>query len=230
MINKNSKLMKVLKGTAALAVVAGITIGATYAFLSDKTEEKVNTFKASADIELELTEPNWDQTGEASHFAPGSEIPKDPTVAVPESSSQDEYVASTVKYYVDLNGDKEYTADEEISYDVFTSTYATISGYNTTDWTPNAEKSIYYFGTSATDAEGLNVFKKGNESVIFEKVTVNKNIPTYTEDTKAYKKGTPIAFRIDVKAYGVQDSLTKDQGYQALNLMIEGKDPNTVIK
>ena len=51
----------------------------------------------------------------------------------------------------------------------------------------------------------------------------------YTTDTAEYTKGTPIAFKIDVKAYGVQDSIDKETAKKALDLMIEGKDPNIDI-
>lgn len=234
MINKNNtKLKTVLKSAAALTVVACVTIGATLALLSDSTEEVTNTFTPGGGIEIDLTEPNWNINGEADHFAPGSEIPKDPTVTVPGTSSEDEYVAATVSYYVDLNGDKEYTADEKISYDEFTSTYAKIyfngnEGINQEDWsTSNYER--FYFGENA-NAEGLKVFTKNESSVIFDKVIVNKDIPSFTADTSEYTKGTPIPFEIRVKAYGVQSSIEKTVAMEALNAMIEGKDPNSVIK
>lgn len=257
MINKkNKKLVNILKVGTGLAAVGAITVGITMALLSAQTEKVKNTFTPSGGIDLVLTEPNWEVDGEASHFAPGSEIPKDPTIEVPVNSSQDEYVAATVKYYVDLDGNGVYEDQEEISYSEFTSKYANIfylngsevstasKSYNTEDWA-TLDNSIYYYGTKA-EAAGLNVFEKSakdsngevikNESKLFDTVVVNKNIPTYSSDTKdssgkvLYKKGQPIAFKIDVKAYGVQDSLEKADAFNALNLMIEGKDPNEAIK
>lgn len=239
MINKkNSKVKKALKSTVALMAVAGLTIGATLALLNAETEERTNTFTPGGDIELTLVEPNWDQNGEASHFAPGSVIPKDPTIGVPDTSSEDEYVATTVKYYVDKNGDKKYEDNEEVSYEEFTSKYAKIyyvnggevtsdSATHNNEWYTD-DNQLYYFATSSNDND-LKVFKKGYESVIFDKVVVNKDIPTYESDTTGYKAGTPVAFKIDVKAYGVQDSVDKTTAKKAIDLMIQGKDPNTLF-
>lgn len=235
MINKkNKKVKKALRTTVALMAVSGLTIAATLALLSAETEKVTNTFTPAGDIKLELTEPHFDQEGEASHFAPGSIIPKDPTVTVPDTSSQNEYVVSTVDYYVDFNGDGKYAADEEVTYDQLVEKYADIyfggenKSYNTDDWYTD-NHSVFYYGESNL-AEGLDVFEKGNSSVIFDTVVVKKDIPTYEAKTDAYEKGTPVAFKINVKSYGVQDSLDKATALEALNLMMEGKDPNTAIK
>ena len=235
----NNRIKKSLKTTIALMAVAGLTAGATFALLSNETEKLVNTFTPGGGIELELNEPHWDPDGEAANFAPGSFIPKDPTITVPSTSAHDEYVAATVEFYVDKNGDKIYTGDEKVSYDEFTSIYAdvyylngkdvseTSETYNTGSWyTDNFER--FYFGTSS-NPDDLNVFFKGDSHVLFDTVVVKKNIPVYTTDTAEYTKGTPIAFKIDVKAYGVQDSIDKETAKKALDLMIEGKDPNIDI-
>lgn len=238
MNNKNNKIKKALKGTLALMAVAGLTIGATLALLNEETEQRTNTFTPGGDIELILEEPNWEQNGEASHFAPGSVIPKDPTVGVPASSSENEYIAATVKYYADLNGDKKYTSDEEVNYEEFTSKYAKIyyvnkeevtadSATHNNEWFTDNNELYYYVNSQNVD--DLKVMIKGNKSVIFDKVVVNKDIPTYAKDTDGYKAGTPVAFKIDVKAYGVQDSVGKVTAKEAIKLMIDGKDPNTLF-
>ena len=237
MINKkNQKVKKALKTTIALMAVSGLTIAATLALLSAETELVKNTFTPAGDIKIDLTEPNWDQDGEASHFAPGAVIPKDPTVSIPTDSSQDEYVVSTVDYYVDINGDGKYSDSEKVTYDELTSTYADIyfggaesaKTYNTSYWYTD-DHEVFYYGKSA-QASDLSVFKKGDSSVIFDTVVVKKDIPSYESDTEAYKKGQPIAFKIDVKSYGVQDSVEKETALKALNLMMEGKDPNQALK
>lgn len=235
---KNEKLKKILKPAAVLTVAAGVTVGATFAFLTAQTDKVKNTFTPSGDIKIELKEPHFEQTGEASHFAPGSVIPKDPTVDIPIDSSQNEYVASTISYYADKNGDGVYSDDEKVSYSDFVNTYAHVYFLNgaevsdkslafNNEWT-TTDDFVYYY-TNSSDVADLKVMNKGEKSVIFDKVIVNKDIPTYTSDTSKYTKGTPVAFKIDVKAYGVQDSVDKATAKKALDLMIEGKDPNSVL-
>lgn len=67
---------------AALAVIMVVTAiaGASLAYLTDK-EEATNEFTVG-NVDIELTEPNWDATGkaEAEDVYPGEPLAKDPTV------------------------------------------------------------------------------------------------------------------------------------------------------
>ena len=76
---------------AALCLVGVIMVGATLAYLTDKTDDVVNTFTVG-NVDIDLTEPNWDPD-DAKDLEPGAEVAKDPTVT---NNKNDAYVAVTV--------------------------------------------------------------------------------------------------------------------------------------
>ncbi len=76
----------------ALSLVAVIMIGATLAYLTDTTDNVVNTFTIGK-VDITLTEPSWDPE-DAENLEPGAEIAKDPVVT--NTGKNDAYVAVTV--------------------------------------------------------------------------------------------------------------------------------------
>ena len=71
----------------ALAVVA--IGGATLAYFTDTTGDKVNTFTVG-NVDIDLTEPSWNEK-DSHTLMPGTSYDKDPTITVAENS-QDAYV------------------------------------------------------------------------------------------------------------------------------------------
>ncbi len=71
---------KIVTLSLAVALAATAVIGGTLAYFTD-TEEKENIFTVG-NVEIELTEPNWDASGEeeAKTVYPGEPLAKDPTV------------------------------------------------------------------------------------------------------------------------------------------------------
>ena len=63
-----------------VALMAVFAIGGSLAYFTD-TEEKDNTFTVG-NVDIQLTEPNWDLTGkvDANEAYPGEPLAKDPTV------------------------------------------------------------------------------------------------------------------------------------------------------
>lgn len=76
----------------ALSLVAVIMVGATLAYLTDKTDEVVNTFTIG-NVDIDLTEPSWDPNN-AQDLEPGAEVAKDPIVT--NTGKNDAYVAVSV--------------------------------------------------------------------------------------------------------------------------------------
>jgi len=81
---KINKMKRMLTLVAAMALVLCIGIGATYAWLTDKTDPITNTF-TTGNVSIELEEPNFDQN-EEHVIIPGHVCAKDPTVTVLEGS------------------------------------------------------------------------------------------------------------------------------------------------
>ena len=75
------KMKKVLALVLALCLAMAIGVGATVAYLTFVTEEKVNTFTVG-NVTIELTEPQWEAVGkeEAKEVYGGEALAKDPTV------------------------------------------------------------------------------------------------------------------------------------------------------
>lgn len=71
---------KIITLSLAVALAATAVIGGTLAYFTD-TEKKENIFTVG-NVEIELTEPNWDASGEeeAGTVYPGEPLAKDPTV------------------------------------------------------------------------------------------------------------------------------------------------------
>lgn len=79
----------------ALSLTASVMVGATLAYLTAETGEKVNTFTIG-NVKIELEEPGWDNGGkeDAENLEPGATIAKDPTVT--NTGINDAYIAVTV--------------------------------------------------------------------------------------------------------------------------------------
>ena len=77
---------------ATLSLVGVIMVGATLAYLTDKTDDVVNTFTIGK-VDINLTEPNW-KPEEGLDLEPGAEIAKDPTVT--NTGKNDAFVAVKV--------------------------------------------------------------------------------------------------------------------------------------
>lgn len=72
------KSKKIITGIAAITLVAALGIGGTLAYLTD-SEKVTNTFSV-ADLDITLTEPEWDDTTDGKDMEPGDTVKKDPTV------------------------------------------------------------------------------------------------------------------------------------------------------
>lgn len=112
---------KKLMAAVAVALTLCVTIGGTLAWLTDKTDSKVNTFTVgNIDIELSETTSNY-------KMVPGNPISKDPKVTVKadseacwlfvkvkESSNLDAFITYTVA--TDWTKLEENTADNTVVY------------------------------------------------------------------------------------------------------------------
>lgn len=170
---------KLITMLTALALVGAIGVGATLAYLSDKTDELTNTFKfAENGIGIELDEAKVDnnnkatnervnagQTQEYKNIIPGMILDKDPTVTITEKSLNCNVFVS-VKNANAEDVLKINDLDANAWAEVDPSTY----GLKAAD----ATKYYVYQGTKAT----TNVVEEGDSF----KVVVTSGNPTVLED------------------------------------------------
>lgn len=74
MKNKRGLVSKVL----ALTMVAAISVGATFAYLTDK-KSVTNTFTVG-DVKITVEEPKWNEPGASHEIAPNLSVAKNPSV------------------------------------------------------------------------------------------------------------------------------------------------------
>lgn len=96
------KKKSVVSMVVALSLTATVMVGATLAYLTDKTETLTNTFTIGK-VSIDLEEPDW-VPDKAENLVPGTVIPKNPTVT--NTGKNAGWVAVTVD---GMNGN---TADE----------------------------------------------------------------------------------------------------------------------
>lgn len=153
-MSKNTRNRILLTALAALLLVT-LTIGGTIAWLTDKTDTVMNTFKpVHIDIELTETLPE----GKTAKMIPGAEIDKDPKVTVKANSE-----ACWVFVKVETSGDLSH-----LSYSI-----------NSTNWTELTSKAgnnykVYYKQLDATTADVELEILTGN------KVTVSNQLKNST--------------------------------------------------
>lgn len=153
-MSKNTRNRILLTALAALLLVT-LTIGGTIAWLTDKTDTVMNTFKP-VHIDIELTETSPE--GKTAKMIPGAEIDKDPKVTVKANSE-----ACWVFVKVETSGDLSH-----LSYSI-----------NSTNWTELTSKAgnnykVYYKQLDATTADVELEILTGN------KVTVSNQLKNST--------------------------------------------------
>lgn len=162
-MKKNGKFAKRGVSTKAfamiLAVVAlvSVTIGGTLAWLTDTTDEVVNTFTPS-DIDITLTEEDGVENNEWKHqMIPGVEYPKDPTVAVVDATTN-------IDVYLFVKFEENEAAKTYLTY---TSTLTEANGWKLVD----GQTNVWYRVVKDTDATQSWELLEGNKVTVKDTVT-----------------------------------------------------------
>lgn len=115
----NGRARKPVALLLALVLVLGIAIGGTIAWLTDTTDDVVNTFTTS-DVDIELTETKKD-----FQMVPGHTIEKDPIVTVLKKSEdawvfvkvdESENLKNYINYEIDANNWKPLEGVDGVYY------------------------------------------------------------------------------------------------------------------
>ncbi len=212
-----------------LFIVVTTVVWLTMALLTARSDDTRNTFTLGKGVDISLTEPQFDKTAinKIMNFLPGDSVDKDPTMSIANGLDK-EYIAATVLYYIDKDGDGNFSDTEQVTYTEFKE-YASI-GTNIDDkqgfqqeklgegWFTVDDYETFFYGKGTRQKDGIEElipFEKEvngveHTTVLFNKVKIRTDIPVYKENmvsavgTAGYKTGQPIAFQIHVKAYAVQ--------------------------
>ena len=182
---KYSKRRGVASKTVVLALVlmlvVGATIGGTLAWLTDTSEQVVNTFTDS-DIDIELSE----ETGNTYKMVPGYDISKDPKVTVKTGSE---------KCYLFVKLEKANNFDSFLTYKI------------ADGWTPlDGVNGVYYRVVDATTTDTSFSVLKGDKVTVLGSVTKammdglsEANYPklTVTAYASQYQKNAETAFTVN---------------------------------
>lgn len=208
--HKNRK--KLIAGALSICLVAAVAIGGTMAYLTD-SEKVTNTFSVG-DLDITLTEPEWDDETDGKDLVPGDTEKKDPTITAVEHDSymrvimeiQDkEGNAITDKDRLDLILKTIRYASPALSED---SSYS-LNDLNTvptvnSDFTLVADKS-------SSDTNVTGVYYYNYNDVLKEKATAtlftNIVIPTDWNQTQLQKLGE---YKIVIQAQAIQTDNFKD--------------------
>lgn len=207
-MEKNRK--KIILAIFAIVMVCSLIIAGTLAWLRYRTDPAVNTFTLGSGVNIELKEEKYEKDEKKNDFTPGMVIDKDPTVYVPDSVQMEEYIAVTVRYYiekVDDNGQKIELM--EVSYGDFKKNYAKIHSFcNNTGDSANVDgnrsvpteqeenyrlaegirngwvtenNNVFYYGSGTGNSLQLTPVVSGSSITLFDKVVINDSYPhTYT--------------------------------------------------
>lgn len=208
--HKNRK--KLIAGALSICLVAAVAIGGTMAYLTD-SEKVTNTFSVG-DLDITLTEPEWDDETDGKDLVPGDTEKKDPTITAVEHDSymrvimeiQDkEGNAITDKDRLDLILQTIRYASPALSED---SSYS-LNDLNTvptvnSDFTLVADKS-------SSDTNVTGVYYYNYNDVLKEQATAtlftNIVIPTDWNQTQLQKLGE---YKIVIQAQAIQTDNFED--------------------
>ncbi len=160
----------------ALALIVGVAVGATFAWLTAETDPVVNTF-TYGDINITLAE----NTGSDYKIIPGVNIAKDPKVTVKAGSE-----ACWLFVKVEEENWPEFADGEgKVNYGI-------ADGWTKGDGTNNIPANVYYREVAANDADQEFPVLKDN------KITVSDTL------TKIDISGLSATPKLSITAYAIQ--------------------------
>lgn len=217
------RMRKYLLIVACIALVAGLAIGGTIAWLSAKTGEVVNTFTVgNIDIKLEehdyLPETNTlnkaegvetVQTNDDYKIIPGVDLPKDPFVTV-KAGSEACYVFVQIKESENWptrdNGKISWSAD------LGEGKWQQLYMYDENGVTATAVEGVYFIEQAAISADSADVVYP---VLANDKITVSSNLTKYEVDQiiadLTGADGKVGSFTLNITAYAIQQAKMKNE-------------------
>lgn len=192
------KKRKVMLATCSAILIAVLSIGGTMAYFTDETTPIENIITMDSHIHGKLEEPNYDEQT-ASSYVPGTVVYKDPQL-INSQQSIEAWVAVKVSIK---------TEDKSISYEDFSTDYATIKyegveGFNTSDYEligMDGKDRIYAY---------TKIVKPGETTApIFDSVQINTGIKSvynsFTSGKKVYEEVSKSEYEASTSEKKIQD-------------------------
>lgn len=130
---KKKEIWKKLRGFLAMVLVAVISIAGTLAYLSTKSDKKINTFTATENIKLDLEEPDFDPEEDGKDYQPDKEIAKNPQLLNITADDSSEWVIMQIDYLVEDQGTSPATKYKSVTYEDITANNTTDSKWEDAD-------------------------------------------------------------------------------------------------
>lgn len=193
---KKSNVKKTVILVVAFILVVVCAVGGTLAWLQDETSAVKNTF-TTAEVDIDLTEPEGEKNDYEFKMTPGATIDKDPTVTV-NADSENAYVFVKV--------------EKSNNFDAFL-TYEIAEGWTLVDDTEN----VYYrtYTSKATDVD-YAVLK--NDQVTVKNTVTSDDMDDLTDETFPTLTFTAYA----VQMANGDSTFTVEQAWN----IAKGLDPN----
>ena len=194
------KTKKIFISIAVIAVVAVLTVGMALAYMTDR-ERKVNTFTVG-DLDITLSEPDWNDQEDGNEMVPGYETKKNPTVKAIHGSS---YMRVTVEF---VSTDSSGMTAARVEKIMQTICCRGATGVNTENFTLD--------GVRSTDTKYVynynGIFEEGSEVILFDAV----KIPTAWNQTDISVLGS---YKLVIRAEAIQSSGfdSAEDAYKALD-------------
>jgi predicted ribosomally synthesized peptide with SipW-like signal peptide len=198
------KSKKIIMTVLVVTIIGALAVGGTAAYFTDG-EEKVNTFTVG-DMDITLTESEWDDSSDGKSLVPGYETGKNPTVTAVEGDS---YMRMTVEFVSNDNSEMTAARAEKI---LKTICFEGEQGVNDELFVEDAARS----NTSKRCYVYNGVFKENSTAVLFDTV----RIPSQWNQADVAVLGE---YKIVVKAEAIQSANfnSAQEAFEALDGEIE---------
>lgn len=200
---KSVKMSKIFVGVTSMALVAAISVGATLAYMTSRTDAKTNTFTVG-NVAIVLHEDQWDNGDPitsrvagnvaAQNFYPGLTVNKDPMVENTGKNACWTRLAITAS-----DATWQAVADGKIQINSITPAFAATSSHWAYEGLAN-DAAGTVAGTT-TKYYDYTITLNGATGAITDKTTTLFDTVTFDEDQN---NGAVTTFSIDVVAQAIQ--------------------------
>jgi predicted ribosomally synthesized peptide with SipW-like signal peptide len=187
------KTKQKVAAASACAMAAAMGVAGTLAYLTDN-ETHTNTFSLGGDVEIDLTEPNWDQTDAngdgvpdaAEDLTPNGEVVKDPMI----TNFSDNDVVVFMRVTVPVKDVTKIDNDGTIMAVDYAQTGETNVAWSMAAADTNGNGVIDNGETPAHSSQELFYFKKGTDAIGTKANNFDSNWVQLTDEEDVFVDGT----------------------------------------